>query len=110
MTALAVDLGASGGKVFAGNFDGERLSAYMQKAAREAKAYTSWLNPDPAYEAALADFVAAVQAAYGVEPLGQVDHVVRAVIDLLDSHVTAGEMKDVREAFTKEIRALFGVG
>ncbi|MDQ2655642.1 MAG: FGGY family carbohydrate kinase, partial [Chloroflexota bacterium] len=26
MTALAVDLGASGGKVFAGSFDGERLS------------------------------------------------------------------------------------
>lgn len=42
--------------------DGERLSAYMQKAAREAKAHTSWLNPDPAYEAALADFVAAVLA------------------------------------------------
>ena len=67
--------------------------------------YEGWNSAkNPARMRHAADFVAAV------EPLGQVDHVVRAVIDLLDSHVTAGEMKDVREAFTKEIRALFGVG
>lgn len=35
----------------------ERVEAYMIKAAREAKRHTSWMNPDPAYEAALADFV-----------------------------------------------------
>jgi (1->4)-alpha-D-glucan 1-alpha-D-glucosylmutase len=34
-----------------------RISAYMQKAAREAKVHTSWINPDEAYEAALASFV-----------------------------------------------------
>jgi uncharacterized protein (DUF2267 family) len=73
--------------------------------------YEGWNSAkNPARMRHAKDFVAAVQAAYGAEPLGQVDHVVRAVIDLLDSHVTAGEMKDVREAFTKEIRALFGVG
>jgi (1->4)-alpha-D-glucan 1-alpha-D-glucosylmutase len=31
----------------------DRLSAYMQKAAREAKLRTSWLDPDLEYEAAL---------------------------------------------------------
>jgi (1->4)-alpha-D-glucan 1-alpha-D-glucosylmutase len=35
----------------------ERIHAYMQKAVREAKVHTSWLNPDTAYEAALARFI-----------------------------------------------------
>ena len=33
--------------------DAERAAAYMEKAAREAKAHTSWTRPDPEYEAAL---------------------------------------------------------
>ena len=37
-----------------------RLQAYMEKAAREAKVDTSWLNPNSAYEAAVHDFVASV--------------------------------------------------
>jgi len=40
----------------------ERASAYLHKAAREAKQHTSWADPDAAYEAALADFVTAVYA------------------------------------------------
>ncbi len=36
-----------------------RLGEYMLKAAREAKQRTSWLEPDAAYESALADYVAA---------------------------------------------------
>jgi len=32
--------------------DAERLKAYMLKSAREAKARTSWINPDVEYEAA----------------------------------------------------------
>ena len=35
----------------------ERLTAYMLKAAREAKLRTSWINPDAEYEAALERFV-----------------------------------------------------
>ena len=35
----------------------ERLKAYMLKAVREAKARTSWINPDAEYEAALERFV-----------------------------------------------------
>ncbi len=34
-----------------------RLQAYMQKAVREAKARSSWLHPDPDYEAAVERFV-----------------------------------------------------
>ena len=37
-----------------------RLRQYMLKAIREAKAHTSWINPDPRYEAAVGGFVDAV--------------------------------------------------
>ncbi len=39
-----------------------RLTAYMRKAVREAKAYTSWTQPDTAYENALHDYIEAVMA------------------------------------------------
>jgi (1->4)-alpha-D-glucan 1-alpha-D-glucosylmutase len=35
----------------------ERIVAYMEKAIREAKVHTSWINPDPDYEEAMADWV-----------------------------------------------------
>jgi (1->4)-alpha-D-glucan 1-alpha-D-glucosylmutase len=38
----------------------DRALSYMAKAAREAKAYTSWVAPDAEYEQALARFVTAV--------------------------------------------------
>jgi (1->4)-alpha-D-glucan 1-alpha-D-glucosylmutase len=38
----------------------ERITAYMRKAAREAKVHTSWLAPNAEYEAALEAFVAAL--------------------------------------------------
>ena len=37
--------------------EAERLIAYMEKAAREAKTHTSWTKPNPAYESALRAFV-----------------------------------------------------
>ncbi len=37
-----------------------RIAAYMQKAAREAKLQTSWVEPNAKFEAALDDFVGAV--------------------------------------------------
>ncbi len=40
----------------------QRIQDYMQKAAREAKAHTSWISPNTAYEDALRHFVAAVLA------------------------------------------------
>jgi (1->4)-alpha-D-glucan 1-alpha-D-glucosylmutase len=40
--------------------DVERATEYVRKASREAKAYTSWTDPDPEYEDALSSFVAAL--------------------------------------------------
>lgn len=40
----------------------ERLQAYLLKAVREAKAWTSWLSPDLPREASFAEFVAALLA------------------------------------------------
>jgi (1->4)-alpha-D-glucan 1-alpha-D-glucosylmutase len=47
----------------AGESDGgilERMQAYALKAAREGKQETSWLNPNAAYEAGLASFIARI--------------------------------------------------
>lgn len=38
----------------------ERLQGYMEKASREAKLHTSWINPSPEYDAAIREFVAGV--------------------------------------------------
>jgi (1->4)-alpha-D-glucan 1-alpha-D-glucosylmutase len=38
----------------------QRVQAYMLKAVREAKEQTSWINPNEAYEAALARFIDAL--------------------------------------------------
>ena len=40
--------------------DRERLGAYMEKALREGKRTTSWIEPDEAHEAAVQAFVAAL--------------------------------------------------
>lgn len=37
-----------------------RIRRYLLKAIREAKVHTSWINPDPEYDAAVERFVAAV--------------------------------------------------
>jgi (1->4)-alpha-D-glucan 1-alpha-D-glucosylmutase len=36
----------------------ERISAYMQKATREAKVHTSWIDPNEEYDAAMEHFIA----------------------------------------------------
>ena len=38
----------------------QRMQTYMEKATREAKLHTSWINPDAEYDRAVRDFVAAV--------------------------------------------------
>jgi (1->4)-alpha-D-glucan 1-alpha-D-glucosylmutase len=45
-----------------------RLCEYLRKAAREAKAETSWINPNEPYEAALTGFVEAVLASAATHP------------------------------------------
>ncbi len=42
--------------------DVDRVQAYLSKATKEAKRHTSWIDPDEEYEAAVADFAAAVLA------------------------------------------------
>jgi (1->4)-alpha-D-glucan 1-alpha-D-glucosylmutase len=42
--------------------DADRATAYMEKAAREAKQRTSWLRPDKAYEDGVRAFVTAILA------------------------------------------------
>jgi len=37
----------------------DRMQVYMEKATREAKVRTSWINPNPEYDAAVRGFVAA---------------------------------------------------
>ena len=40
--------------------DPDRAGAFMEKAAKEAKACTSWIDPDAGYDDALAAFVRAL--------------------------------------------------
>ncbi len=40
-----------------------RMQAYMEKATREAKIATNWINPNAGYDAAVREFIAAVLAA-----------------------------------------------
>ena len=42
--------------------DAERLKQFLLKAAREGKAHTSWVDPVPAYEDAIGEFVNKVMA------------------------------------------------
>jgi len=37
-----------------------RIQQYMDKATREAKVHTSWINPNETYDAGLRDFIAAI--------------------------------------------------
>jgi (1->4)-alpha-D-glucan 1-alpha-D-glucosylmutase len=43
----------------------ERLGAYMEKATKEAKRHTSWVNPSPGYDAATRGFVTGLLAPGG---------------------------------------------
>jgi (1->4)-alpha-D-glucan 1-alpha-D-glucosylmutase len=45
-----------------------RIQAYMEKALREAKVHTSWVDPNVEYERAVADFVAAALEASPANP------------------------------------------
>jgi (1->4)-alpha-D-glucan 1-alpha-D-glucosylmutase len=40
----------------------ERAVAYMEKASKEAKEHTSWVDPDPAYDKALRTFIEGILA------------------------------------------------
>jgi (1->4)-alpha-D-glucan 1-alpha-D-glucosylmutase len=44
----------------AGPIGADRLTAYLEKATREAKRHTTWTSPDPAYDEAVRTFTRAV--------------------------------------------------
>jgi uncharacterized protein (DUF2267 family) len=70
--------------------------------------YEGWNSSrNPVRMRSAADFLAKVQRDFAPDPLGDADQAVRAVFDQLDRHISAGEMEDVRGAFTLEVRALF---
>jgi (1->4)-alpha-D-glucan 1-alpha-D-glucosylmutase len=64
----------------------ERVTAYMEKAVREAKAYTSWIAPEPSYEAAVREFV--------IEALGDPEFVA-ALEEFLPPVVAAGRINSL---------------
>ena len=58
----------------------ERLNAYLLKAMREAKVSTSWTDPDPEYEAAIAHFLEQLlDADVNGEWMREVDRFVAAI-------------------------------
>ena len=61
----------------------------------------------PRPERHLEAFVARVQEAFGAEEIPGPEQAIGAVFDVLDAHVSAGEMSHVRSSFTRDIRALF---
>jgi len=61
----------------------------------------------PVRERSKAGFVARVQKAFETDPMGDAEEAIGAVFKLLEERVSAGEMADIEQAFTKEIRAMF---
>jgi len=61
----------------------------------------------PVRERSKAGFVARVQKAFETDPMGDAEAAIGAVFKLLEERVSAGEMADVEQAFTREIRAMF---
>ncbi len=58
-----------------------RLSAYIEKALREAKLHTSWLNPDREYEEAVQSFLKAILADRNSQFLTDLNQFVASIAD-----------------------------
>lgn len=70
--------------------------------------YEGW-NPSatPVRERSKAGFLAQIEPLFRTDPLGDPDHAVGAVLDVLDNRISEGEMQHVRATFSKQIRTLF---
>jgi uncharacterized protein (DUF2267 family) len=53
------------------------------------------------------DFLVRIEKAFTTDPIDNTEEAVSAVFALLDRHVTAGEVKDVRHAMTKHLQELW---
>ena len=70
--------------------------------------YEGWdPSKTPVKERTRDAFLERVQQDFQTDPMGDAPEAVAAVMDVLDSRISKGEMDDVRGAFTKDIRALF---
>jgi (1->4)-alpha-D-glucan 1-alpha-D-glucosylmutase len=70
----------------------ERAVAYMEKASREAKEHTSWIDPEPAYDDALRGFAEAILA----DPDFRAD-----LVDFVGPLVDRGRTVSVAQALLK---------
>lgn len=70
--------------------------------------YEGW-NPSatPIHPRTKDDFVASVQAAFRADPLRNPDLAISAVFSVLNRHVAAGEIEQVRHALQKPLRDLW---
>lgn len=70
--------------------------------------YEGW-NPSrtPSNLRTAAAFVEAVQEGFRTDPMEDAEDAIAAAIDLLDAHVSEGEMDEVKATFTRKVRALF---
>lgn len=59
----------------------ERIVGYLDKALREAKLHTSWLNPYEEYDSAVADFIRTILADEGSPFVRDLDDFVRSIAD-----------------------------
>jgi (1->4)-alpha-D-glucan 1-alpha-D-glucosylmutase len=59
----------------------ERIVHYIEKALHEAKLHSSWLNPDQAYDTAVANFVRAILADRNSPFINDLDAFVRSIAD-----------------------------
>jgi len=71
--------------------------------------YEGW-NPSktPVVEHSKDGFIAIVQKAFQTDPMGDAEQAIGAVMQVLDEKISAGEMDDVKNSFSKEIRTMFG--
>lgn len=70
--------------------------------------YEGW-NPSktPVIERSRDGFIEKVQEGFATDPMDDAEHAIASVIDVLDAHVSEGEMDDVKCTFSKQIRSLF---
>ena len=70
--------------------------------------YEGWdPSKTPVTERSPEGFVARVQAAFETDPMDDAEKAIAAVIDVLDAHISKGQMDEVKATFTKKIRVLF---
>ena len=70
--------------------------------------YEGWdPSKTPVIERSPDGFIERVQAAFQADPMDDAEHAIAAVIDVLDAHISEGQMDNVKHTFTKKIRALF---